>query len=622
MDAAALLRIPLYFLLLAAGFLLPGHLLARCLRMPGTLTTGVVGSLVLLCNLLLLLDATGIPVRLSTLGSGVAAVSLALWLVARRRANPGASASGGFAPVPRLSREERWWLLPAAIGLGAVAFRVAVDPLSGFDHAFRWDHLARLLYARESLSFYPALRSADFTLYGWCDGIPPLVAVMNLWAYLAGGSLVPELTSPRVLLEALALYAAVWQLARRLGGQACGVRAAALLSCSALYVWSVAIGQETALTALGLVGMLVFLHDGAETGLRRHWVFAGLAAGLGALAREYGLAWTLLGLLVLARDGRLARGALPFLGAAVAVAAPWYLRNWVRTGNPLWADPVGGLFPTNPVHAGVMALIRDEYRLFGNPEMLGTCLVNLLPGAGALLLAGLAGLALGGRRMAAVAAGLALVVGLWLWSMPSTAGGWEYAKRVLTPALALAAVGGGAALARLRPAWSRAALAAACLLSAEAAVRSLYLPYRPNPAPAEYFNGAWRAFAHRIDLHDGFEVWTQLAQAVGREGLLVDHPGFQSVLLRRGARAHVYFDPALAFLFDERVGTAEAVRRLRGLGIRAVLLSRTNFLTERLCARHRFFRELRERVTPSAKLFGEEVYDLAGYPPEKRDGGR
>lgn len=616
MDIFALLRLPLFVVLLAAGFLLPGHLLGRGLALPSTLTSSFVGSLVVLVNLLVALDVVGLPLNLQTLGGALALVCGVLWFWSRRTAKRTGSAA--FAGMPRFPGGDRWWLVPAAIGVGAIAFRVAVDPLSGFDHAFRWDHLARLIYARESLSFYPARSSADFTFYGWCDGIPPLVAAMNLWSYLASGSLVPEATSFRVLLEGLALYAVVWQLAQRIGGDAAGVRALAVLSCSAVFGWSVAIGQETGLTALGLAGMLLFLSDGVATNERRQWIFAGLAAGLGALAREYGLAWTVLGLCVLAWEKRLVRGGPPFLIAAVAVAAPWYLRNWALTGNPLWADPVGGLFPTNPVHAEVMALIRDEYRLFGNSEMLTTCLANLVPGAGALLLVGAIGFVLSGRKTLALAAGALLVGLLWLWSMPSTAGGWEYAKRVLTPTLALAAVGGGLALARLGPRAARVALIAACLLAGEAALRSLYLPFKANLGLADYFNGHWRALVHRIDLHDGFEVWTQLAQAVGREGVLVDHPGFQSVLLKRGVRAHVYFDPALAFLFDGALTTDEAVSRLRARGIRVVMLSRTNFLTERLCAKYRFFREVRERVKPAAKLFGEEVFDLNSYPAGER----
>lgn len=76
-----------------------------------------------------------------------------------------------------------------------------------------------------------------------------------------------------------------------------------------------------------------------------------LRAGVGDLAREYGLVFVGLGPRALARPSVDRRGRLKFLNAFTLVAAPSYARNALRTGNPLWPHHIGGLRSGNGVHA-------------------------------------------------------------------------------------------------------------------------------------------------------------------------------------------------------------------------------------------------------------------------------
>ncbi len=80
--------------------------------------------------------------------------------------------------VPRtpFSRIEK--LLLGIISLLGVIFalRVTLAPECGFDSIFRWDFLAeRMLYLR-NFKFYPPMTAADFRIYPYADGIPPLVS--------------------------------------------------------------------------------------------------------------------------------------------------------------------------------------------------------------------------------------------------------------------------------------------------------------------------------------------------------------------------------------------------------------------------------------------------------------
>jgi hypothetical protein len=92
-------------------------------------------------------------------------------------------------------------------------------------------------------------------------------------------------------MEAALLAMAVGRLAWVLDGRRAVLPVLALLGCSAVGLWTLSIGQETVLCALALVCLVLALVD---THLKEPVCFllAGMAAGLAALARDYGLAST------------------------------------------------------------------------------------------------------------------------------------------------------------------------------------------------------------------------------------------------------------------------------------------------------------------------------------------
>jgi hypothetical protein len=447
----------IFWPLLASGLLLPGYLVGRLIGTPAPFLSGFLGSAVMLFYVVLGLDAAGVRLEAVSIGGTVALIDLVLLglvLILRRSgASPGGTSSRPHGMG--------WlWLIPPALGLAAIAWRATADPLSGFDNIFRWDFLARQMLNTGTLSFYPPVSSVDFTHYGWCDGIPPLVSVLNLWSYVAAGKMAALATTPRVVLEAGLLFYTVWRLARGLWGPDAGWPSVAALSTSALLLWGIALGQETGLTALTLVAMFVFLDEYRRGGDWTCIFWAGLAAGAGALSREYALAWPFIGLITLAWWGGLRTGWKTFLSTAGLIAAPWYLRNWLHTGNPLFAQSLGGVFPTNPIHQEMMAEISKFFGVSGHPEWLPFGLGSMSALTGVLFVLGLWGFCKAPRHAVPLGAAMLLVGALWVWSISQTAGGLVYSARVLTPALALAAVLAGGALARLKASARGIAIAA------------------------------------------------------------------------------------------------------------------------------------------------------------------
>lgn len=594
--------------LLAAGLFVPGWLLGRACRTPAGFIGAFLGSAALLLNLVLVLDALRLALTVVNLTFGLGLICAVLALLASRL--PPSSPAPSPAPAPFRWQRHHWFFLPAALGLGALTLRATLDPLSGFDTLFRWDFLAQQMLREGSLHFYPPVTSDDFLRYGWPDGIAPLVSTLYLWSYLSAGHIAPWLTAPIVLAQAVLLFVAVWQLTARHDRLAATV-AVAVLATSSVLLWGVAMGQETGLTALSLVAMFLFLERHRTDPSARWLLWAGVAAGTGALAREYGLAYLGLGLVTLAWWRVAPRRWLEFVLAAALVALPWYLRNWVKTGHPLYSHSLGGLFPVNPVLAEYNQLLAAQFSP-GAPDSTWLRLAALAFGLGGPPLAlGLLGGLTHWRARAPWLMALLAIAALWLWSIAQTSAGPGYAVRLLTPAVALGAVLGALWLTRLaasRVGWLLLALLTA--LSLDAALRSLYLPVEAEVNWWTRDAQAWREFDRDGARWRAHANWAAIAQAADGHGILAPDPTTHALFAQLGAKPVPLFSPAVRFLFAPDADYASCLARLRTGRMRFILLTRHSDLNDLQAARHPFFRALRASA-PTATFSHYFIYDLA-----------
>lgn len=145
---------------------------------------------------------------------------------------------------------------------------------------------------------------------------------------------------------------ALWATARRYCDRPTAWLAVALfLATPLVLVWARVANVDLALAAFLLLATLATLRagDGATEG--RRWVLlAGLFAGL-ALGTKYQalFAVPILGVLLAVDASRSRSGWREllarvggFCGVAMLLAAPWYLKNWLLLGNPLWPLFIGG----------------------------------------------------------------------------------------------------------------------------------------------------------------------------------------------------------------------------------------------------------------------------------------
>jgi hypothetical protein len=556
-----------------AAFPLPGWLIGRRLGSPFPAVTALLGSAAILFNLVLLMDACGLPLAPPAVGAGYLAVSCGLFAWAGRP---------GPAPGPVRPAQEPpgglAWLWLAAFALGGLS--------------------------RHSLGFYPPFRMQDFDLYSWCDGIPPLAPILNFGIYAATGSDAPGWITLRAVAEFLVLGALVHRFSGELWGGRAGWASLAALGSSALLVWGLSIEQENGLVAVGLVAMLYLLQRPGAAG-SVGW--AGVAAGVAAISREYGLYFVILGAGLLWLRGR--RGALPrFLAAAACVCAPWYLRNWARTGNPVY-PAMGSVFPTNPVHAEIMGDIANFMGFRTSPFPLRDVPWTLLATSGALAVLALAGALRLRLRTRGILLGIGLVGALWVWSMPQTAGGWNYSMKVLVPALGLAAVLAGW-LGRLPGRLGLAAALALCVLSADAARRAWLLPDDPFTSPWTLSFDEWRQFRAQEAAFQRRNIWPVLANAAAGRYILVDNPQPFVATIAAGGHPTPLVSPRVSAAFDPSLTVDQAVARMRALNVRFVTFSVTNPVVDKLVERHAVLRGLARDYAPAADLRGLLIFDL------------
>ena len=557
-------------LLAAAGLLLPGAGWAFAFRWPAPwLASGIISALAIFAGVLLG-ELTGVPVTFISLGIWLALIALVGGWFLRRR-------SVVVTPKEPIGA---WWLGLPAIPLVLVAlWRAWFQPLSGADTVFRWDHLAQLIVRTGNLDYYPPHTAEGFSLYFWADGIAPLISSLYAWTYLATGSVASVWTAIPVLLQVVGLLALLFHLGRWWGGSRAGWLAVSLGGATMLLQFAFSLGQETGCTALGVGSLVFYLMHWERTRTASLLFPAAAGAALAACAREYGVAFLLLGSVWVWRVSGSWKRAAAFVAGAGVLPFAWHLRNGVLTGNPFYAMDLAGLFPLNPAFtAWMQGYTQLHGGLLLQPsswwEIARLLLMGAVPalfgfGAGALIW----------RRLPVARGWLAfgVLTGLlWIISIPYTGGGFFYSMRVLSPLLLLGCAWGGGALAHWIPGKRHlpGLLIALTFFGFDAALRTWTIPLNPYQIPVREWPDAGYRLQHDFGREDQAFLQGAARRISGK--VLSDSAGIQALFGLEGKKLVPFWSPDVSFLFspDSR---GDAAARLRELGYTHVLLKRSQF---------------------------------------------
>ena len=223
--------------------------------------------------------------------------------------------------------------------------------------------------AKDTVLYHFALPKAYLAAGGGIEvpyniaGYYPLGVEMHVvWAMLLGaplGARVGETAAGAALfLFAPLLVMVVYGWARERGVDRAGAVAAALMVAWVPTAYDVAASAyvDLALAAYTAMAVRAFARWWATLdGRHLVWITVGIA---GALSIKLSAAFVILplALLSLLRSLKgsgpgtavIAGSAIGALGTGVALAAPWYVRNWIRTGSPLFPSISGSGPPRRP----------------------------------------------------------------------------------------------------------------------------------------------------------------------------------------------------------------------------------------------------------------------------------
>jgi hypothetical protein len=504
-------------------------------------------------------------------------------------------------PPARWDTQDRILLISSA-AVGAVLLaRSAVSPLIGFDTLFRWDFLAQRILALRTFSFYPPLTPADFRTYFFVDGIPPLVSFAHWWIYASAGEYLPSLTSIFVAAQFACTLAFTYGAASAIFSRRAGILAAAMLAASPLYFTAVVLGQETGLTALAIAAMVYFIVTAKPEDIPA-MVSAGLAASLCALSREYGWIALIAGGVTLLWRRQSHKQIVIFAAVATAVAAPWYIRNWILAGNPFYSLRLGN-FAVNPIHD---AILQHYKQVLGIEQWTSANSISLL---GALLasatfpiLVGIPGGLMRFRRNGYLVVIVVLLTAVWIQAAAYTSGGVEKSVRVLSPAIVVLSIAGAGLADRwtARAQWRTAAVAVLLLWQAWTAAHGVFYPNPPlSLRPDQWAHAAFQPLLPQPE----FQIRDQLASLLpAGTRVLTDNAYLHAALIDKGIEVVPVWSPEVRFLFTASADQAD--RQLRALRIATVAYYPQSLNTSYLTAASPFFAELPRHSHSLAQIPG------------------
>ncbi|MGQ9502297.1 MAG: ArnT family glycosyltransferase [Anaerolineae bacterium] len=237
---------------------------------------------------------------------------------------------------PRPHGRFEWLLAGVAMLCWVLGFIWALAPPYAFDAA---------VYHLRQVKLYLAARSLFITVDSAYTGFPGLIQMLFTFTQALGGDSAPQLLHitflPLTILGVAALSRRLWHL------ELTWFIAALLSTVPTILLVATWPYVDVALmfyTLLFFYALVLWLQDTRWQWLVLAAILCGWAMEIKYTALWYPLAGAGLVILRLRRDGwrtTLLRWAC-LGGIAALVAAPWYLRNWVLTDNPLYPYIWGG----------------------------------------------------------------------------------------------------------------------------------------------------------------------------------------------------------------------------------------------------------------------------------------
>ncbi len=499
----------------------------------------------------------------------------------------------------KFNRVHLFFIIPSGLLLLLLMARTFCQPLMSPDSVFRWNYLAIKIFETGGFGFYPPLSPEDFKLYFYVDGMPPLVQFSYYWLYASFGNVSEiRLSVILILLQFVSIvFLCYYSASHIFQSSKAGIYSVLLLISSSIFFFSLFLGQETGLTALSMAATIYFLSgaDGEET--VSNSVLAGFSTALGALSREYGLAFILIGLLICLCRRRTGKGILVYLLSSSLLCASWYIYLFLRTGNPFYSLSIGTLFPVNEIFDGIYKTYVFYFGLGSHTLAKTKFIINLFLTLSPLHLLLLPTLFLLPLKKSGYFIGACIILALiWVNSIGYTCGGIFYSSRTLSPLIVVISIASAGFISRISSGKTPAMVCGAVvsIFVIWGAYEDLCIPAKTSFIPLRFINSS--AFGKLGK--PGLINYDNIRELPENAKVLSDSALHHGALMTSPEKDRKMIDfvpvwsPEVAFLSNTDNTYAKTLSELRLRGIRYVLYSKNSYNNAYL-EKYQFFREYR-----------------------------
>ena len=562
----------LFLFIFALGYFIPGYFISRLLNSQLIFVSSFILSLLILFHIIFWSQVFSIPISVLSITLGLATICIITGYGYFRHRNHVHQVT--FSRV-KIFKDKGIAALFLGICFLVLAYRLHKAPLLGADTFFRWDFLAQKLLTLGHFSFYPPMTSQDYKVYFFTDGIPPLVSFSYYWLYSVFRRPVNQLTTLLVMIQFLTLTVLAYHTAKQMFSKLAGMMSIGILLSSPLFIWAVAIGQETGYTAISMGGVLFFMSTAKRQKDYKSMILAGCSAALGILSREYGWVFLVCGVLIAMWRGIQRDSILVFIIITLTIALPWYVRTWIISGNPFYSNPVGNLFSVNEIHAAILeAYTRVNGFGVNTYERISKLGSHILRNAGMSFFLGTIGSIVFLRKKGYLMVTAFLCFSVWVYSVKFTANNF-ISTRVLTPAIFLLSVSASGWLALLAKRSKKVRVTIGAVITLACAWSFLYVVLYPRE-PDDLPPGRWMHAALQSYSNTPSEIY--LLDAVKKHvpatfpfRILSDNAYAHVVLSGIGVEVVPIWSPGVRFIFDNSLEPEAIRQRLRSTNIFAVL---------------------------------------------------
>ena len=578
------------------GFFLPGFLLNRILSRENDFGSAYIVSVVVLFHAIFWTGICGFKITLVSIGITLVFINLSLFCYCLVK---GVKFKTATSFTPALTRTEKLVLIPVLLSVILIFFRSSIFNSLG-DQLFRWYFLASRILETGSFSYYPPMNTDEYNVYFFIDSFPPIISFSYFWLYSLLGKTENALACIPVTLQFIFILVFGYRLSVAMFySKRAGIISVLLLSSSTLLFYSVMLAQETGITALSLLALTYFLVRKSPCP-NGDILLAAFAASLGALSREYGGIFIICGIVVILWQNIPMKQLIGYLIFCTVLTAPWYIRTFILTGNPFYSNPVGGVFPVNEVHAGILEGYREAIglRTYMTTKVILPLASGLSIALGISFFTGVLSCAVRFRRLGFSLIITILMLMLWAYSMQIVPGGIFHSMRILSPIIALNAVCGAFILLLVTGLHKRAYHATLIILSVlclATFIQNIFVPCNPLKLKTkdDFLVAACIVPDPAVDPD---EIFNLLKEIPDNSIILSDGPRYHAPLVMdmkrsRNIRLIPVWSSEVKFLFDNATSFEQCCQKLEKMEIRYVLMGRNGNLNMNYYRKFEFFRK-------------------------------